>query len=67
MKKLKIKIKGWLVVKIAELRKDNRHLRNKIEELILNERKYMDEMNNLKRKIRTLNIENARLKKQCEK
>ena len=67
MKKLKIKIKGWLVVKIAELRKDNRHLRNKIEELILNERKYIDEMNNLKRKIRTLNIENARLKKQCEK
>ena len=55
------------MVKIAELRKDNRHLRNKIEELILNERKYIDEMNNLKRKIRTLNIENARLKKQCEK
>lgn len=67
MKKLKIKIKGWLVVKIAELRKDNRHLRNKIEELILNERKYIDEMNNLKRQIRTLKIENARLKKQCEK
>lgn len=67
MKKLKIKIKGWLVVKIAELRKDNRHLKNKIEELILNERKYIDEMNNLKRKIRTLKIENARLKKQCEK
>lgn len=67
MKKLKIQIKGWLVVKIAELRKDNRHLRNKIEELILNERKYIDEMNNLKRQIRTLKIENARLKKQCEK
>lgn len=67
MKKLKIQIKGWLVVKIAELRKDNRHLKNKIEELILNERKYIDEMNNLKRQIRTLKIENARLKKQCEK
>lgn len=67
MKKLKIQIKGWLVVKIANLRKDNRHLKNKIEELILNERKYIDEMNNLKRQIRTLKIENARLKKQCEK
>lgn len=67
MKKLKIQIKGWLVVKIAELRKNNRHLRNKIEELILNERKYIDEMNNLKRQIRTLKLENARLKKQCEK
>lgn len=60
MKKLKTKIKGWLIVKIAVLRKQNKRLKNKLEELILKEQDYIDEMNLMKSELRKLRLENER-------
>ena len=61
MKKLKTRIKGWLIVKIAKLRKDNKFLKEKIQELILKEQNYIDEFNLMKSEIRSLKLENERL------
>ena len=61
MKKLKTRIKGWLIVKIAKLRKDNKFLKEKIQELILKEQDYIDEFNLMKSEIRSLKLENERL------
>lgn len=61
MKKLKTRIKGWLIVKIAKLRKDNKTLKNKLEELVLKEQKYIDKINLMKSELRKLRLENERL------
>lgn len=61
MKKLKTRIKGWLIVKIAKLRKDNKFLKEKIQELILKEQDYIDKFNLMKSEIRSLKLENERL------
>lgn len=61
MKKLKTRIKGWLIVKIAKLRKENETLKNKIIELVLKEQDYIDAMNLMKSELRKLRLENERL------
>ena len=61
MKKLKTRIKGWLIVKIAKLRKENKTLKNKIIELVLKEQEYIDAMNLMKSELRKLRLENERL------
>lgn len=62
-KKIKTRIKGWLIVKIAQLRKENKKLKTKVEEFVLKEQDYIDELNRLKSKIRGLKLENERLEK----
>lgn len=62
-KKIKTRIKGWLIVKIAQLRKENKRLKAKVEEFVLKEQDYIDELNRLKSKIRGLKLENERLEK----
>lgn len=66
MKKLKTKIKNSLILKIAKLRKQNKHLKNKIEELILKEQEYIDLKNVLQAEVRRLKLENERLTNQKE-
>ena len=61
MKKLKTRIKGWLIVKIAKLRKENKTLKNKIIEFVLKEQEYIDAMNLMKSELRKLRLENERL------
>lgn len=61
MKKLKTRIKGWLIVKIAKLRRDNKTLKNKLEELVLKEQDYIDKMNLMKSELRKLRLENEKL------
>lgn len=61
MKKIKTRIKGWLIVKIAKLRKENKTLKNKLEELVLKEQEYIDAMNLMKSELRKLRLENERL------
>ena len=62
-KKIKTRIKGWLIVKIAQLRKENKRLKTKVEEFVLKEQDYIDELNRLKSEIRGLKLENERLEK----
>lgn len=66
MKKLKTRIKGWLIVKIAKLRKENKTLKNKIIEFVLKEQEYIDEMNLMKSELRKLKIENEKLNNKKE-
>ena len=61
MKKIKTRIKSSLILKIAKLRKQNKHLKNKIEELILKEQEYIDLKNVLQAEVRRLKLENERL------
>ena len=61
VKKLKTRIKNSLILKIAKLRKQNKHLKNKIEELILKEQEYIDLKNVLQAEVRRLKLENERL------
>lgn len=62
-KKIKTRIKGWLIVKIAQLRKENKKFKTKVEEFVLKEQDYIDELNRLKSEIRGLKLENERLEK----
>lgn len=62
-KKIKTRIKGWLIVKIAQLRKENKKLKIKVEEFVLKEQDYIDELNRLKSEVRGLKLENERLEK----
>lgn len=62
-KKIKTRIKGWLIVKIAQLRKENKKLKTKVEEFVLKEQDYIDELNRLRSEIRGLKLENERLEK----
>lgn len=62
-KKIKTRIKGWLIVKIAQLRKENKRLKTKVEEFVLKEQDYIDELNRLRSEIRGLKLENERLEK----
>lgn len=66
MKKIKTRIKNSLILKIAKLRKQNKHLKNKIEELILKEQEYIDLKNVLQAEVRRLKLENERLTNQKE-
>ncbi len=54
MKKLKIKIKGWLLVKLAKARKEVRILKERITDDVLETQKYVDEIANKDRLIRDL-------------
>lgn len=54
LKKLKIKIKGSLLVKLAKARKDVRVLRERIADDALDTQKYVDEIANKDRLIRDL-------------
>lgn len=54
MKKLKIKIKGWLLVKIARYRKQIKTYKEKIADNILKEQEYIDKMNLMQNDIREL-------------
>ncbi len=53
-KKMKIKIKGWLLVKLAKSRKEVRILRERIADDVLDRQKYVDEISNKDRLIRDL-------------
>lgn len=54
MKKLKIKLKGILVLKIAKLRKEIKAYKKRIDEDILREQDYIDKLNLLQGDIREL-------------
>lgn len=54
MKKLKIKIKGWLLVKIARYRKQIKTYKEKIADNVLKEQEYIDKMNLMQNDIREL-------------
>ena len=54
MKKLKIKIKGWLLVKIAKYRKEINAYKNRITEDVLEKRKLIDKINLLENDVRKL-------------
>lgn len=56
MKKLKIKIKGWLLVKIAKYRKQIKLLEKKIIEIIEKEQDYIDKITLLENDIRELTL-----------
>ena len=66
VKKIKTRIKGWLIVKIAKLRRENKRLKNKLEEFILKEQDYIDKINLMKSELRKLRLENERLNNQKE-
>lgn len=63
MKKLKSRINSWLISKVVRTRRENKILKNKIEEFILKEQEYIDAMNILRNEVRGLKLENERLKK----
>ena len=44
IKKLKIKIKGWLLVKLARARKEAKILKKQITDDVLERQKYIDEI-----------------------
>lgn len=54
MKKLKIKIKGWLLVKIAKYRKEIKAYKERIAEDVLEKQKLIDKMNIMQGDIRKL-------------
>ena len=54
MKNLKIKIRGFLIIKIAKLRKKIKAYEDRILEDALKEQEYIDEMNLMKDEIRQL-------------
>ena len=54
LKKLKIKVKGWLLVKLVTSRKEVRVLRERIADDVLDRQKYVDEISNKNRLIRDL-------------
>lgn len=54
MKKLKVRIKNWLIIKIAKLRKENRLLRKALKESRDKEKPYIDKINSLKNENRSL-------------
>ena len=54
MKKLKFKVKGWLLVKLAKARRETRVLKERITEDVLETQKYKDEITNKDRLIRDL-------------
>lgn len=56
MKKFKIKIKGWLLVKIAKYRKEIKAYKMRIDEDILREQEYIDMINLLQDDIRQLTL-----------
>lgn len=66
MKKLKTRIKGWLIIKIAKLRKENKRLKEQLEKVKSKEQKYIDKINVLKSELRKLRLENERLNNQKE-
>lgn len=54
MKKLKIKIKGWLLVKIAKYRKEIKAYKERITEDVLEKQKLIDKMNIMQGDVREL-------------
>ena len=54
LKKMKIKVKGWLLVKLAKARKEVRILKERITDDVLETQKYIDEISNKDRLIRDL-------------
>lgn len=54
VKSLKIKVKGWLLVKLAKARKDIRTLKEQITDDVLERQQYFDEIANKDRLIRDL-------------
>lgn len=53
-KKIKIKVKGWLLVKLAKARKEVRVLKERITDDVLERQQYIDEIANKDRLIRDL-------------
>lgn len=54
MKNLKIKIKGFLVLKIAKYRKEIKAYKERLAEDVLREQKYIDKINLMQADIREL-------------
>ena len=54
MKKLKIKIRGFLVIKIMKYRKEIKIYKDKLADNVLKEREYIDKMNLMQDEIRQL-------------
>lgn len=54
MKKLKFKIKGWLLVKLAKARRETRIYKDKLAESVLKEQEYIDKINLMQDDVRQL-------------
>ena len=66
MKKLKTRVKGWLIVKIAKLRKENNLLKQQLKEVKPKEKKYIGKINLLKSELRKVKLENEKLNSKKE-
>ena len=54
MKKLKFKIKGWLLVKLAKARRETNAYKEKLAEAVLKEKDYIDKINLMQNDVRQL-------------
>ena len=57
IKRIKMKYKNNLLVKIARLRKENKYLKEKLAEEVIEKRKIIDEITIKNMKIRELSLE----------
>ena len=67
IKKIKMKIKSHLLVKLAIVRKENRYLREKLAEEVIEKRKIIDEITKKQEEIRKLSLEAKNEKVLCDK
>ena len=56
-KQLKLKYKSNLLVKLAKVRKENKYLKEKLAEEVIEKRKIIDEITKKEEKIRELSLE----------
>lgn len=68
LKNLKMKIKSNLLVKLAKARKENKYLKDKLAEEVIEKRKIIDEITKKQEEIRKLSLEVSRYEKVlCDK
>lgn len=56
IKKLKMKYKSFLIVKLSLARKENKFLKEKVTNAILDEQKYIDKISLMQNEIRQLKL-----------
>ena len=56
IKKIKMKIKSNLLIKLAKARRENKYLKEKLAEEVIEKRKIIDEMTIKNQKIRELSL-----------
>lgn len=67
IKKLKLKFKSNLLVKLAIVRKENKYLKEKLAEEVIEKRKIIDEITKKQEEIRRLSLEVKDEKVLCDK